>query len=366
MFESGKDHLLHKVRPMVWTFVPYSLHDGRLWGDTYDNHETKAELASSFEELGLRWVWQPVVLGNIEDLINQVRDSLRHRPTVVFNLCDGVEHWGTPGVTVVQALEKEGIPFTGAASTFYNISTAKVTMKDRFVRAGVETAPYCLLANTGPVHGVCAALGTPVLVKPNVSSASEGISLKSKVISDEAVTARRDELLAGHDGPLYSQHGIFVERFLDGEEYTVFVGGFWDRPETLWNLPPARRAFAASIPEEERFLSYDRYWGYYREESPPAGNEAFYRYVPVPPAQEEELVSLARRAYAATEGTGYGRVDIRRDRASGKLYCLEVNANCGLSGDSETSTGSILQLAGIKFSELLGRILEQALTRNAI
>jgi D-alanine-D-alanine ligase len=363
MFDPGNNRRLKETRPMVWAFIPYSLEDGHLCGQTYDNPETKIELASVFEELGLRWVWQPVLLGHVEELVNQVGNSRAHHPSVVFNFCDGVEHWGTPGITVVQALERECIPFTGAASRFYDISTSKVPMKDLFVRAGVDTAPYALLPNEGGVSGVCDKLGPPLFVKPSISAASEGISLKSKVTSDAEVAARRDELLQSKDGEAYSKGGIFVERFLDGDEYTVFVGGFWDRPESIWNLPPARRAFAESIPAEERFLSYDRYWGFYKEETPPAGNENFYRYVPAPPSEEKELVDQARRAYCAVEGSGYGRVDFRRDRSTGKLHCLEVNANCGLSGNDQTSTGCILHLSGIRFSQLLGKIIDQALER---
>ena len=364
MLELGDEQPLGKMRPMVWAFIPYCLEDGRLSAQTYDNEDTKAELATAFGELGLLWVWQPILLGDFDGLIEQVRNSARNRPTVVFNFCDGVDNWGTPGISVVQSLERSGIPFTGAASRFYEISTVKMRMKGLFVHAGIETAPYEALSNSGLVTGVCEKLGPPLFVKPNVSSASEGISLKSKVSSDAEVTARRDELLRSKDGPLYSKEGIFVERFLDGEEYTVFVGGYWDRPESIWNLPPARRAFGDSIPEEERFLSYDRYWGYYKEETPPAGGEAFYRYVTVPADEEKKLADLARRAYCAVEGSGYGRVDIRRDRASGKLCVLEVNANCGLSGSDQTSTGCMLQLSGIKFSSLLAKILNQALLRN--
>jgi len=364
MLDSGNNRLLHDIRPMVWAFMPYSLEDGHLTAETYDNHQTKAELAAAFEELGLAWVWQPVLLGHIEGLVEQVRDSLKHRPTVVFNFCDGVDHWGTPGISVVQALERNSVPFTGAASRFYEISTVKVRMKELFLRAGVDTAPYAMIPNSGAVQGVCEKLGSPLLVKPNVSAGSEGISLKSKVSTNAEVEARRDELLRGHDGPLYSKEGIFVERFLDGEEYTVFVGGHWDRPQSVWNLPPARRAFADSIPEGERFLTFDRYWGYYKEETPPAGGEPFYRYETVPAHEEAQLADFARRAYCAVEGSGYGRVDIRRDRASGRLCCLEVNANCGLSGNDQTSTGSMLQLCGIKFPQLLAKILNHMLERH--
>jgi D-alanine-D-alanine ligase len=48
------------------------------------------------------------------------------------------------------------------------------------------------------------------------------------------------------------------------------------------------------------------------------------------------------------------------DRVTGQLYVLEVNANCGISSDHQTSTGQILMLTGTPFHELLADILSGA------
>jgi hypothetical protein len=203
-------------------------------------------------------------------------------------------------------------------------------------------------------------------VKPDVSCASYGISLKSKVVTDAAINAQREELRQGELGELFAEEEIFAERYLAGDEYTVFVGGYWDDPDRLWTLPPARRCFAASIPPEERFLSYDRYWGYYEAESMPSRGEPFYHYELVNGGLREELVNLATRAYCAAKGYGYARVDMRRDTVNESLSVLEANANCGLSGDDQTSTGSILQLMESGYSDLVARILSQTLQRHKI
>ena len=305
-----------------------------------------------------------MVHGSIEDTVAQLHLSAQRRPTVVFNFCDGLDRDGVPGLSVVKALEEAGLPFTGSDSQFYRISTNKLRMKDLFRAHGVETAPWAVLPRTGPVEGVCRRLGTPLLVKPDVSFASCGISLKSKVATDAEITARRDELQQGELGEMFAGEDIFAERYLAGDEYTVFVGGYWDSPNQLWTMPPARRTFAESIPPEERFLTYDRYWGYYKEESMPSRGEPFYRYELVNGKLREELVGLANRAYCAVRGYGYARVDIRRDTANGNLSVLEANANCGLSGDDQTSTGSILQLMGNSYADLVLRILIQTLNRG--
>lgn len=368
MPNSGSSSLpdLKALKPFVWALIPYRIDGTRLAAETYENEPTKTELATVFHELGLPWIWQPVVLGGSEELIAQLTASMKHRPTVVFNFCDGVDEAGTPGVSLVKALEKAGLPFTGSNSRFYEISTYKVWMKKLFRERGVETAPWEVLPRTGPVQGVCDRLGTPLFVKPDASSGSSGIALKSKVSTDAEVEARRDELRQGELGKMFAYEDIFVERYLAGDEYTIFVGGFWDRPDEIWTLPPGQRCFASSIPPEEHILSYDRYWGYYKEETPPTGGEPFYHYELVDGALQDELIDLAKRAYCAVEGYSYARVDIRRDTVNGKLSVLEVNANCGLSGDDQTSTGSILQLLRWNYADLVCRIISQTLERHRI
>jgi D-alanine-D-alanine ligase len=354
------------LRPFVWALIPYSIEDSLLMEESEETAITKAELAGVFDELGLSWIWQPVAPGSIKEIAARVSEAMRGRATLAFNFCDGLDRDGYPGVSVVRELEKAGIPFTGSDSRFYEISTYKLRMKRLFLEHGIETAPWEVLPRTGPVEGVCERLGAPLMVKPDVSCASYGITLKSKVVSDAEIQACRNELQQGENGSLFSGEDIFAERYLAGEEYTLFVGGFWDDPEQIWTLSPARRCFADSIPPEERFLSYDRYWGYYKEESMPPNGEPFYRYELVHNALGKELVSLATRAYRTVKGHGYARVDIRRDTVNGKLSVLEVNANCGLSGDDETSTGSILQLMGMRYSGLVQRILNQTLKRYKI
>lgn len=349
-------------RPLVWVLVPYAIDGDRLDGDTFETPETKTELALAFDTLRLPWVWQPVVLGSLDHIVTQLTSSSRTRPVLVFNLCDGLDWDGNPGLSVVQALERAGLPFTGADSRFYEISTYKLRMKERFRDHGVETAPWEVV-DDGPVAGVCDRLGVPLLIKPEVSFASTGITLRSKVHTDDEVAARRDALRHGPHAVTFAHGAIFAERYLAGDEYTVLVGGRDDGPLGVWTLPPAQRCFAPSIPVEERFLTYDRYWGTFLEETPPAAGEAFYHYELVDAALGQELVTLAEAAYRAVHGSGYARVDIRRDTRNGRLSVLEVNANCGLSGDAQTSTGSILTLMGWSFPGLLGRIAGETLLR---
>jgi D-alanine-D-alanine ligase len=338
--------------PLIWAFVPYAVREGRLEGFDFDSVQTKRELARAFQALNLAWVWQPIVHSNIDEIVEQVR----REESIVLNLCDGIG--ATPGACVVRALERAGVRFTGADSSFYDVSTSKVVMKEMMMAEGVRTPGFEVLS--GAVDGVSARVGAPLLVKPEVSAASGGVFLRSKVGCDLEVARLLEELSGAALPPFCDSRSLFAERFIEGPEFTVFVMGSWRDPGSVRCLRPVERVFNASIPEGEKFLSYERYWGVYREESPPADGGRFYSYGACDAAIENSVGEVARDAYIAVRGTGYARVDLRMDRASGELFVLEVNANCGLSEDDQTSTGCILKLAGMTLAELLDGILRDA------
>ncbi len=250
-------------------FVPYEVREGRLEGFDFDTVQSKRELAEAFRELNLAWVWQPVVASNVAEVVEQAGRG----ESIVLNLCDGIEDRGTPGPCVVRALECAGIRFTGADSEFYRISTSKLIMKEMIRAAGVSTPAFEALKES--VSGVCARVGVPLLVKPDVSAASGGVFLKSKVSCDQDVAARRDEVSSAPMPRFCDARSVFAERFVDGPEFTVFVMGSWRDPASVRCLPPTERVFNASIPDGEKFLSYERYWGVYHEESPPPGRTCF-------------------------------------------------------------------------------------------
>lgn len=338
---------------LIWAFVPYSVREGRLEGFDFDTVQTKRELAEAFRALNLAWIWQPIIDSNIGAVIEQVGRA----DSVVLNLCDGIEERGTPGPCVVRALERAGVPFTGAGSEFYEISTSKLMMKEMMKVAGVAT-PHWETAER--IDGICARVGAPLIVKPDVSAASGGVFLRSKVSCDADVAALRDELMNAPMPPYCDGRIVFAERFIEGREFTVFVMGNWQDAGSVRCLPPAERVFNAGVPEGEKFLSYERYWGLYREETPPADGGPFYGYAGCDAWLARRLETISRDAYVAVHGLGYARVDLRMDRESRELFVLEVNANCGLSEDDQTSTGCILKLAGTRLADLIGAILKDA------
>jgi D-alanine-D-alanine ligase len=353
-------------QPHVWLFVPYYDKGGVLESPEYDLPSFRDEVRGWFDAIGLTWQWVPVTLNNALATIEAFQAAHRDSHGVVFNLCDGNELDGSPGVSVVRALEEARVPFTGSASAFYDLTTYKTPMKARLIAHGVPTAPFVRLAELpADLARIEREVGFPAFLKPEVSAGSGGIALTSRVTSRDEAEARIKYLMSGEDGPFYRTSGLFVERFIEGPEFTVLVVADRSAPRGVRAYPPAERIFHSGLPSHERFLSYDRYWSLYTEESRPPPGEPFYRYGPAASAHAQALADLAERAFVAVDGTGYGRVDIRLDMHTGEFRVLEVNSNCGLSGDRETSVGELLFLAGVPVQDLLMQILRDAFDRHA-
>ena len=353
-------------RPTVSVFIPYFDKDGRLESPEYDLPAFRDEVDAWFAALGYEWAWVPVTLKNMQSTIDGLDDACRAQRCLVMNLCDGNEVDGSPGVSVVRALEDAAIPFTGSSSFFYDITTYKVALKTLLRDRGVPTAPFVALRDLpADVARIGTEVGYPAFVKPEVSAGSGGIGLKSRVHDEAGVMARVATLLATEDGEFYRRSGIFAERFIDGPEFTVLVVADRRAPHGARAYPPAQRLFHSALPRHERFLSYDRYWSEYKEESRLPEGEPFYRFGKAPAHLRDRLADLAVRAFEAVGGQGYGRVDMRLEDASDELFVLEVNANCGISGDKETSVGEILLQSEIPATTLVSEILRDAYDRHA-
>src|SRR5690606_20695397 len=76
-------------------------------------------------------------------------------------------------------------------------------------------------------------------------------------------------------------------------------------------------------------------------------------------ACEGAIGELSLAAFAAAGCSGWGRVDLKRERASDRLLLLEVNTAPGMTSHSLVPKAAA-QL-GIDYAELCWRVLEQTL-----
>lgn len=352
----------------VWVLAPSLQTSDANIDYYYDFSQSIAEYSKIFSELHIEWKWQPVTMNNFPEVIDTIvaeKNTGANFP-VVLNICDGDEVNGTPGISVVKLLEEKELVYTGSDEYFYHITTSKIPMKEAFDKHGVPNAKWeAIKIKEQYTNGIFGRLGTPIIVKPSVSGGSMGVGIKNVVENKAELNEQIARMFDGYRGWNLAADGLIAESFINGPEYTVLIVGSYDKPGHAKIYTPVERIFHHSLPEKERFLSFDRLWEIYEEEQPMPNEENFYEYRVPDAALIDAIKKISWDAYVACKGTGYTRVDVRMDSATKKLYVLEVNAQCGLSEDEDfTSIGAILRVSNTSFASLIVEIINDAFLRK--
>ena len=364
----NKLHIPSDYTLKVWVLAPCLDSNDDNIDYYYDFSQSIEEYTAVFKLLNIEWQWAPVNLKNYKqtiELVSLEKLSGNYFP-IVLNLCDGDEINGTPGISVIKQLEESEIIYTGADEFFYHITTSKIPMKKAFDAANVPNAAWTTFHDIN-INGtdIFNTIGTPIILKPAVSGGSMGVGIKNVVDNNEQLLILLKDLFEGYRGWNLTSDGIVAEKFISGPEYTTFISGSFNNPEDAVIYTPVERVFHDSLPDKEKFLSFDRLWEIYETESamPKEGN--FYEYQLPDAHLIEPIKKLSWEAYVATKGKGYTRVDIRMDKETQELFVLEVNAQCGISEDENfTSIGAILRISEKSFSQLIIELLNDALQRG--
>ena len=352
----------------VWVLAPLLETNDPEIDYYYDFSQSIADYEKAFTTLGIEWKWQPVTINDYPEIIEQIAKEkiTGHKTPVVFNLCDGDEINGTPGISVIRLLEQNDLIYTGADEFFYEITTSKISMKLAFDRAFVSTPEWKAIHEKDKViENVFEKLSSPVIVKPAVSGGSMGVGIKNVVYNQAELNSLVNGMFKGYHGWDLGTDGLIAESFINGPEFTVLISGSYNNPGDTKIYTPVERVFHASLPDDEKFLSFDRLWEIYKDETPMPDEANFYEYALPDTALINDIKEISRKAFVATQGCGYARVDVRMDKNTGKLYVLEVNAQCGLSEDENyTSIGAILRVGGNTFAELVEEIIRESFHRH--
>lgn len=238
----------------------------------------------------------------------------------VFNLVHG--RGGEDGV-LQGLLEALGLPYTGSGVLGSALSMDKLAAKLCWRGAGLPTPDWVVLREAGDLTACAGRLGFPLIVKPILEGSSIGMS-KVETAAELAAAweAARDY------GP------VMAEAWIDGEEYTAAMlqGGMLplirlETPRAFYDFEAKYRA------DDTRYLC-------------PCG---------LPAAEERALQQLAARACGVLRVSGWGRVDLFRDR-QGRPWLIEVNTVPGMTDHSLVPMAA--RAAGLDFERLVWRILE--------
>lgn len=355
-------------RLKVWVLAPSLVTQDANIDYYYDFTQSIEEYTRAFAGLGISWQWQPVTMNSYREVIETIHAEQEAGEIypLVLNLCDGDEINGTPGISVVQLLTEKHLTYTGADEYFYRVTTSKIPMKKAFDKARVPTAKWeAILTREQDTSGIFERLGSPIIVKPAVSGGSMGVGIRNVVHNETELNEQVQRMFDGYRGWNLAADGIIAEEFITGPEFTVMIVGSSRHKRQCMVLEPVERVFHPSLPDQEKFLSFDRLWEIYEDETPMPGDDNFYDYRLPDAALIEQIKQISMDAYAAVKGTGYTRVDLRMDQQTGKISVLEVNAQCGLSEDEDyTSIGAILRVSGLGFSAMLVEVINDAFRRK--
>jgi D-alanine-D-alanine ligase len=260
------------------------------WGDPFD---------PSYYLQGYEWelhdLHRPRVFEELETLTQQGFD-------LFLNMCDGAADENRPGMDVVLALEALNVPFTGAASHYYE--PTREQMKSVCQAHEILAPQGVALKDAGDLRAKTERLRYPMIVKHPNSYGSIGLIKESRVTCFQELQVQVERMLELFDGAL-------VEEFIEGGEFSVLVSENPDDPENPVTYVPV----SVTFPPGESFKHTDMKWYRYEElECNPVTD----------PVLSTRLEEMAAKLFLGLNGTGYGRCDVRMD-AQGNLYMLEIN-----------------------------------------
>jgi D-alanine-D-alanine ligase len=241
--------------------------------------------------------------------------------------------------TVQGVCELLDLPYTGSGVLATALCLDKAMAKRVLVAEGINTAPWRLLprhleaeAVRSAMEETAAALGYPLVAKPNRGGSTIGLS----IVRSEAELLDAYATAEAHDA-------VLCEKFVDGMEITIGVLGH-NPPEALPTL---------------EIVSHRPLYDYAAKYT--AGQSEHVIPARLPEEQRQAAQRAAERAHAALGCFGMSRVDVIVDRG-GVPWVIEVNAIPGLTELSLLPDAA--RAAGMGFEDLCERLVRDALQRH--
>jgi D-alanine-D-alanine ligase len=241
---------------------------------------------------------------------------------------------GRPGEdgTVQGVLEVLGVPYSHSGVLASALAMHKVFSKEIFRAAGVPVAEHKVASRIEAAREHL--MPPPYVVKPIAEGSSVGVFIVTAEHPSPPQELFRDDWPFGEE--------VMIERYIPGKELTCAVLG--DRALDVIEIVPATR-----------FYDYEAKYA--------AGGSQHLLPAKILPNVYQEVRRLSLAAHSALGCRGVSRADFRYDdRGTGKLVCLEINTQPGMT---ETSlVPELAAYAGIPFDELVRWMVEDASTNR--
>ena len=262
---------------------------------------------------------------------------------VVFPVLHG--RGGEDG-TIQGMLEMLQIPYVGCGVLASAVGMDKAYTKILFEKAKIPQAKYVYVRKRGDTYYIInekfdeeefkiekikEKLKFPMFVKPSNSGSSVGVKkaknqeelrmaieyagqFDDKILIEQGIDGKEVECAVLEDGEIKAST---VGEIKSAEEYYSF--------DAKYNIPESKTLIPAEI-EKDKI---------------------------------EEIRKLAIKAFKAIDGKGLSRVDFFIENGTGKIYINEINTMPGFTKISMYP--KLFENVGIKYSELLDKLIENAL-----
>ncbi len=237
---------------------------------------------------------------------------------------------GRPGEdgTLQGLLEILGIPYSHSGVLASAVAMHKVYAKALFRAADIPVAEDLVASRFEAAQRHL--MPPPYVVKPIAEGSSVGVFIVTEAHPHPPQELFRDDWAFGEK--------VLIERYIPGKELTCAVIG--DRVLDVIEIEPATR-----------FYDYEAKYA--------SGGSRHVLPAQILPNVYQEVRRLTLAAHSALGCRGVSRADFRYDdRGTGKLVCLEINTQPGM-----TETSLVPELAahaGITFDELVRWMVEDA------
>jgi D-alanine-D-alanine ligase len=312
-----------------------------------EDHDTVRRLKDALAELkGYRFRY-------LDNHATMERDLTELKTDLVLNLCD--EGWNNDPfkeLHVPALLEMRGIPYTGAGPTALGACYDKGLV--RAVAQSIDVpVPLETYVRPGD-QGATLPSVFPALLKPNFGDSSVGITKDAVVRNERGLIEYLDKLRT-----LYPKRNmpVLVQEYLTGAEYSVGMMGNPD--QGLRALPILEVDFSRLDPSLPKILGYESKW----EPDSAYWTAIKYHEANLPEHVQQQLIENSAKLFERMGCRDYARFDWRAD-ARGEIKLLEVNPNPGWCWDGKQNM--MAGFAGIRYSELLGQILQAAVERSGV
>jgi D-alanine-D-alanine ligase len=221
------------------------------------------------------------------------------------------------------------IPFTGSDTASSALAMNKVLTKKIWCYMGLKTAEFSKVLKTecfdlNNSSKLMNHLGRTLFVKPIREGSSVGMSKTSS--ESELVDAVKKA---------QKYDDVLIEQFIDGDEFTISIINKNALPSIQMVTP-------------NEFYDYEAKYT--------ANTTEYYCPSGLTEDEENELQSVALKAFSALGCSGWGRIDFIRDKSTKQFMLLEANTVPGMTESSLVPKAA--SSVGISFPQLVKEILD--------